>query len=172
MELFPGQFYENAADYFGVYAGLLGSALASVDRVQLQRAASCLDKALHSGGTIYSCGNGGSAAIANHLVCDCVKGVQTDTALKPKVHSLTANVEILTAISNDISYEQVFSYQLASFAKREDVLVAISSSGKSSNILRALHWARANGLHTIAMTGFDGGEAANVAEISLHVDAR
>ena len=106
-------------------------------------------------GTVFSCGNGGSAAIANHLQCDHLKGVRTGTDLTPRVVSLSSNIELITAISNDIGYEDVFTYQLQSQSQPGDVLIAISSSGRSPNIARALDvgqqaWPtddRANGVH-------------------------
>ena len=119
---------------------------------------------------MFSCGNGGSASIANHLQCDHVKGVRTTTDLPPRVLSLSTNVELLTAIANDMGYEDVFVYQLQSQSRPGDVLVAISSSGRSANIVRALTWARDNGLHTIAITGFDGGAARTLADVAIHVD--
>jgi D-sedoheptulose 7-phosphate isomerase/D-glycero-D-manno-heptose 1,7-bisphosphate phosphatase len=79
-------------------------------------------------------------------------------------------VELLTAIANDLGYENVFVHQLQSQSRPGDVLVAVSSSGRSPNIVRALTWAQDNGLRTIAITGFDGGEARTVAEVCIHVD--
>jgi phosphoheptose isomerase len=105
------------------------------------------------------------------MVCDHTKGTRADTEIHPKVHSLVSNIEITTAIANDIAYDQVFSYQLRSYSVPGDVLVAISSSGSSPNVVNALEWAKANRVHTIAMTGFSGGKAAKIADISLHVDA-
>ena len=93
------------------------------------------------------------------LQCDHVKGVRTGTDLAPQVLSLSTNVELLTAIANDLGYENVFAYQLQSQARPGDVLMAVSSSGRSPNIVRALTWARDHGLRTIAITGFDGGGA-------------
>jgi phosphoheptose isomerase len=119
---------------------------------------------------VFSCGNGGSASIANHLQCDHLKGVRTETDLTPKVLSLNSNVELLTAVANDIGYEEVFAYQLQSQSRPGDVLVAISSSGRSDNIVRALRWANEHGLRTIALTGFSGGEARKVADVAVHVD--
>ena len=84
--------------------------------------------------------------------------------------SLSNNVELLTAIANDLAYEEVFAYQLQSQSQPGDVLVAISSSGRSANIVKALTWALDNGLHTIAITGFDGGAARNVAEVAIHAE--
>jgi D-sedoheptulose 7-phosphate isomerase/D-glycero-D-manno-heptose 1,7-bisphosphate phosphatase len=86
--------------------------------------------------------------------------------------SLSANVELLTAIANDIGYEDVFRYQLEAQSKPGDVLMAISSSGRSPNIVRAVSWARENGRRTIALTGFDGGGAKASAEVAIHVDCR
>ena len=119
---------------------------------------------------MFSCGNGGSASIANHMQCDHVKGIRTATDLAPQVLSLSTNVELLTAIANDIGYENVFVYQLQSQSQPGDVLIAVSSSGRSPNIVQALTWARDHGLRTIAITGFDGGAARAVAEVSIHVD--
>ncbi len=120
---------------------------------------------------VFSCGNGGSASIANHLQCDHVKGIRNGTDLTPRVVSLSTNVELLTAIANDLSYDAVFEYQLQSQARPGDVLIAVSSSGRSPNIVRALDWARANGMQTIALTGFEGGAARRTAGVSVHVDS-
>jgi D-sedoheptulose 7-phosphate isomerase/D-glycero-D-manno-heptose 1,7-bisphosphate phosphatase len=100
-----------------------------------------------------------------------VKGVRTATDLLPRVVSLSANVELITAIANDMSYEDVFTYQLQSQSGPGDVLIAVSSSGRSPNIVRALTWARDHDLHTIALTGFDGGDAKRAAEVNIHVEA-
>jgi phosphoheptose isomerase len=123
------------------------------------------------GGTVFSCGNGGSAAIANHLVCDHCKLIQTDTELKPRIVSLSATVEMITAIANDLAYEQVFLYQLQSMAREGDALITISSSGNSENVVSAARWAREHGIPVVSMTGFDGGHSAKICDVSLHVDA-
>ena len=121
---------------------------------------------------MFACGNGGSASIANHLQCDHVKGVRIGTDLLARVQSLSTNVELFSAIANDLGYDAVFEYQLQSQARTGDVLIAISSSGRSPNIVRALEWANANGLSTIALTGFDGGPARALASVAIHVDTR
>jgi phosphoheptose isomerase len=167
---FPAGQYPAAASFFDAYAEETARAAKSVDGVALDRAAAILLDAYTSGAGVFTCGNGGSAAIANHLQCDHNKGVRTTTDLLPKVVSLSVNVELLTAIANDISYADVFVYQLQSHAAPGDVLIAVSSSGRSPNIVRALTWARDHGVRTIALTGFDGGDARAVAEVSIHVD--
>jgi phosphoheptose isomerase len=167
---FPAGQYPTAGSFFDAYAEETARAAKSVDGAALDRAAAILLDAYTSGAGVFACGNGGSAAIANHLQCDHSKGVRTATDLLPKVISLSVNVELLTAIANDISYEDVFMYQLQCHSAAGDVLIAVSSSGRSPNIVRALTWARDHSLRTIAITGFDGGEARAIAEVSIHVD--
>jgi D-sedoheptulose 7-phosphate isomerase/D-glycero-D-manno-heptose 1,7-bisphosphate phosphatase len=171
LDRFPAHQYATAASYLSGYRDESAQALASVDQESLERAAALLLAAYVEGRMVFSCGNGGSAAISNHLQCDHVKGVRTSSDLTPRVMSLSSNIELITAIANDLSYDDVFVYQLQSQAKLGDVLLAISSSGRSPNIVRALEWARANGIHTIAMTGFTGGDAREAAEVAVHVDS-
>ena len=116
--------------YLDAYFDLFRAAAAAVARERMQAAADAIIDVVARDGTIFSCGNGGSAAIANHLACDCLKGVRTDTTIKPRVSSLSATVELITAIANDIGYDDIFSYQLSSLAKPGDVLITISSSGR------------------------------------------
>jgi D-sedoheptulose 7-phosphate isomerase len=166
---FPERPYDDIAAYADAYLARLNAAAASVDRASLARAAEILKAAYERGATVFACGNGGSAAISNHLVCDHVKGVQTDTALHPRVVSLSSNIELVTAIANDISYANVFSYQVRSLAKAGDVLITISSSGDSENVVQAAQWARDNGVAVVAMSGFTGGRTAKIADVDLHV---
>jgi D-sedoheptulose 7-phosphate isomerase len=169
---FPEAKFIDAGDYADAYFGEVAGAAASVDLERVREAAEILLQVHLSGGMVFSCGNGGSAAIANHLVCDHCKLVQTDTPLKPRICSLSANIEVMTAVSNDISYDEVFVYQLRSMATVRDLLITISSSGDSENIVRAARWAVDNGLKVIAMTGFEGGRSADLAHVNLHVPAR
>lgn len=167
---FPIAPFASAASYFDSYAEEMSRAAKTIDPATLDRAARIMLEAYLSGARMFSCGNGGSASIANHMQCDHTKGVRTDTDLSPQVQSLSTNIELLTAVANDIGYENVFVYQLQSQSAPGDVLVAVSSSGRSANIVRALTWARDSGLRTVAITGFDGGVARAVAEVSIHVD--
>ncbi len=168
---FPEKSYSTIATFYDAYAEQIAAAMASVPRSSLAAAEILLGEAIAADAHVYACGNGGSAAISNHLVCDHLKGIRTDTTLRPRVHSLSATIEMITAIANDLDYAEVFSYQLQSLARPGDVLITISSSGESENVVRALQWARDNGLRTIALTGFAGGRAARLAEVGLHVDA-
>lgn len=168
---FPDQAYSSAAAFFLGYRDAMNRAGQSVDPGAFERAAAMLDTAIRGRRVIYSCGNGGSAAISGHLLCDFLKGIQTDTALRPRVVSLASHLELITAIANDIDYAEIFAYQLRTMATPGDVLLTISSSGNSENIVRAIEWARTNGIGTIAMTGFTGGRSGRLAEINLHVEA-
>jgi phosphoheptose isomerase len=167
---FPAEPYALASSYIAGYFEELARAAATIDPLQFDRAAAMLVEAYSRGARVFSCGNGGSASIANHFQCDHLKGVGSGTGLSPKVESLSCNVELMTAISNDIGYEEVFRYQLEAQSRPGDVLVAISSSGRSPNIVNAITWARDNDRRTIAITGFDGGKARSTAEVAVHVD--
>lgn len=171
MTNFPSSQIDQASTYANEYFERLAAASATIDRDQVEKAASLLAQVANDGKRIYCCGNGGSAAISNHLVCDCVKGIRTDSTIKPQVVSLSSNIEIITAIGNDIGYDQIFRFQLESLAQPGDLLIVISSSGGSPNIIEALEWAGENDVASIAMTGFSGGKSREIADISLHVDA-
>ena len=168
---FPSQKYSTAGDFVAEYASHMAAALKSVRPSEVERAVTAMKRAIQGDRLIFTCGNGGSAAIANHLTCDCSKGIAANTTLRPRVVSLSATVELITAIANDMEYPEVFAYQLKNAARPGDVLITISSSGDSENIVRALDWASENGMTTIALSGFSGGRSAQMADISLHVAA-
>jgi phosphoheptose isomerase len=168
---FPHGKYEDAGSYADAYFAELHKATQTVDREKIRQAVAILAEVYRNGGMVFSCGNGGSAAIANHLVCDHCKLVRTDTTLQSRIYSLSSTVEIITAIGNDISYDEIFVYQLKSLAKSGDALITISSSGNSENIVRAAQWAKENGLPVISLTGFSGGRSAQLADVNLHVAA-
>ena len=123
---FPTVPYGSGASYFEAYMDEMTQAWGTTDLAAFDRAAAMLTEGYLRGARVFSCGNGGSASIANHLVCDHTKGVRTKTDLLPRVESLSNNIELLTAIANDVAYEDVFAFQLESRASAGDVLVAIS----------------------------------------------
>ncbi|NYD43058.1 HAD-IIIA family hydrolase [Nocardioides panaciterrulae] len=166
---FPRARYESAGFFAHDYSEELARALATVDLGELERAAKTLLTAYERDAAVFACGNGGSASIANHLQCDHGKGVRTGTDLRTRVISLSTNIEVISAIANDMGYESVFRFQLESLARPGDVLVVISSSGRSPNIVEAMECAHALGLQTIALTGFEGGPARELASASIHV---
>src|SRR5882757_9758672 len=112
MSKFPSRKYANVGAFVADYAELTAAALKSVRPSEIERAVATLKRAIAGDKLIFACGNGGSAAIANHLSCDCSKGIAADTGLRPRVVSLASTVELITAIANDIEYGEVFSHQL------------------------------------------------------------
>jgi D-sedoheptulose 7-phosphate isomerase len=168
---FPLEAFPGAAGYWRGYTAAAAAAANAVDPMVIEEAAAMLGSIFEAGGTLFVCGNGGSAAISNHLLCDFSKGIRTDTALRPKVVSLSAHLELITAIGNDFSFEEIFAYQLQTFAGAGDALLTVSASGNSENIVRAVQWAAKNGIATIALTGFEGGRSAALADFNVHVPA-
>lgn len=104
-------------------------------------------------------------------MCDFQKGIRTDTTLRPRVISLSSHLELVTAIANDISYDDVFAYQLASTGRAGDLLITVSSSGDSENVVRAAQWAKQNGIQILSLVGFSGGRSATIADVTIHVVA-
>jgi len=121
------------------------------------------------GNQVFVIGNGGSAATASHFSCDLSKGTKIPGARWLKAVALTDNVPLLTAWANDTSYENVFSEQLAPLVVKDDVLLAISGSGNSPNIIKAVQFAKSTGAFTIGLAGFDGGALKKNAHFCLVV---
>ncbi len=165
---FPKKNYKSINDFYVDYTENLSMVLNEIDLNQLDKASKLLEKTIFKKKNIFVCGNGGSAAIANHLVCDYIKLMRKNTKLKPKVISLSTNVELITAISNDFSYDKIFSDQLSYLATKEDLLFLISSSGNSKNIINAVKFCKKNGVKTIGLSGFKGGYLSNNTNVSLH----
>lgn len=120
--------------------------------------------------TIYVFGNGGSAATASHFVCDFNKGICEKLDKKFNLICLSDNTPILTAIANDISYEDVFYFQLKNKLKKDDLILAISGSGNSKNVIKAVEYAKIVGTKTVGVTGFSGGKLREMADYHMHVN--
>ena len=145
--------------------------LDSINLTLLQEAADTIIRAIAGGKNIFTCGNGASAAIAQHWACDYTKGCSNlERGIKPRVISLSANIPLMTAISNDISYDDVYSHQLERLADPGDILITISSSGNSPNVVKAVEAAKKMSVTTIALTGFHGGKSRELCDIPIHVD--
>jgi D-sedoheptulose 7-phosphate isomerase len=133
-------------------------------------AADLLVASLRAGGTILICGNGGSAADAQHLATEFVSTLTTDNP-RPSIPALalTTDTSLLTAIANDFGVEGIFARQIESHGREGDVLIAISTSGNSANILRAAEEAGARGMRVIALTGESGGALAGLANVAVRI---
>jgi len=147
----------NIAGYYNLYTSQIREALNKVDYLQIQKATELIYWAASNNFPVFVFGNGGSAAISEHFACDHTKGVRHNTSLRPNIISLSSNVPFLTAIANDISYDEIFSQQLEAFPSYGAVAIGISASGNSRNVCRGLQKASAKGYQTIGFVGFDGG---------------
>lgn len=161
-------FNSDPIAFADAYLSHIKKVLTGIDTKEVGRFVATLLDARERGALIFFIGNGGSAATASHFANDLCIG--TNDYEKPfRVVSLTDNVAVLTAISNDFGYEEIFVRQIRMLAKPGDVLVAISASGNSPNLIKAFEYARAIGIKTVAITAFDGGRIKEVADEGIHV---
>jgi len=135
----------------------------------IDRVTEALWRAYVENRTVYVFGNGGSAALASHCACDLGKGTVVNGNRRFRVLALTDNVPLMTAWANDASYEDVFAEQLASLVDKDDIALAISGSGNSPNVLKALQVAREAGAFTIGLTGFQGGRMKALCDLCVIV---
>src|SRR5215813_4055314 len=160
--VFPGTFPLS-------YKTELLKAIETVDLDRVNQAIEILRKARDEDRRIFVCGNGGSAATSSHFVCDMVKGASYGRSKRFRIMALTDSLPTITAYSNDVNYDCVFVEQLKNFAEPGDVVMAISGSGNSPNVLRALEYGNSIGCVTVALSGRDGGRMGPLAQ--LHVCA-
>jgi D-sedoheptulose 7-phosphate isomerase len=151
------------------YLTQVAQTLRDLRRDQLAAVAQALWKTYERDGTIVICGNGGSAATASHFACDLAKWTVRAERRRVRALALTDNIPVMTAWSNDKSYDDMFVEQLIGHYRPGDLLFAISGSGNSPNVLRSVVWANARGAPTVGLSGFDGGKLARLARHSLHV---
>lgn len=160
--------YKNISQFSDDYIMNLVNSMTKVDKSALTKILKIIENKIKNKKYLFVCGNGGSAAISNHLVCDYLKYMKTNNNLMPKIVSLSSSNELITAISNDISYNQIFSYQLNVLGERGDLLLVISSSGNSQNIIEAIKVARKKNIKVISFTGFNGGKVRKLSDYNLH----
>ena len=154
----------------GEYLERVCAEIRRLEPAQLETLSGLIEDAYHAGRFVFICGNGGSGANASHLCEDLAKCTLRDfeNQKRLKVLSLTDNTPAILAWGNDEGYDRIFVEQLKNLASRGDVLLAISGSGNSPNILKAVEWANRNGLITVGITGFGGGKLRSLAHHSLH----
>lgn len=151
------------------YIDGLQDTLEQLDLDAIQRAIDILHEARQRRSTVFVMGNGGSATTASHVVCDLAKNTRAPGAPDFRVIGLSDNMALLSAYANDEGYENVFAQQLIAFVQPQDVVIAISTSGASRNVLEAVEVANRSGAITIGMTGFDGGRLSSLVALNLHV---
>jgi D-sedoheptulose 7-phosphate isomerase len=158
-------------EYIKKYLDEIGRIVQNLPQAEIARAIGILIQARAEGRRIFVFGNGGSAAMASHFACDLGKGTVQEGKPRFKVISLNDNVPLLTAYANDFGYDTVFAEPLASLTEPGDIAIAISSSGNSPNVLRAMDVARERGLTTIGITGFEGGRLKEKVDVCVIVPA-
>jgi D-sedoheptulose 7-phosphate isomerase len=165
MRLIMNEINENLAEHFDAFEKMMRQ----VDVQAVERVVQRLRLTRQDATTIYIAGNGGSAATASHWVNDLGKATKTGVRSPMRVMSLSDNVSWLTALANDEGYDRVFAGQLENFARSGDVLIVISASGNSPNLVKAVELARGRGVTTIGFLGFDGGVLKNQVDDYLWI---
>jgi D-sedoheptulose 7-phosphate isomerase len=161
-------FTSDPVSFADAYLGYLTEVLMNIDRKSIGKFAETLLDARERGASVFFIGNGGSAATASHFANDIAVG--TNSYAKPfRAISLTDNQAIITAIGNDFGFDEIFSRQLQLLGKQGDIVVAISASGNSKNLIKAFEYANENGIKTVAITAFSGGAMKEMADEGIHV---
>lgn len=151
-------FYNTAKDYLKS----IDTTWERIDWERVENLSNDLFDAWKSGAKVFTCGNGGSAANANHLANDFLHGISPQDGKGMKVHALTANSAVNTCLANDKGYENIFSNQLSALADTDDILIVFSGSGNSPNVIEATRKANNLGMKTHAILGFDGGKCKDL----------
>jgi len=161
----PENICDGAKPYFDQITQILGQ----TDSQAIDAFAGLLHDAWRDDRQVFVMGNGGSAFTASHHVCDYVKTAAVDGQRRLRAISLVDNTGLITALGNDISYDDIFRYTLESYGKAGDLAIAISCSGNSPNVLEACRWAKDNGLTVVVLTGFAGGKLKDLSHLHINV---
>lgn len=160
----------SLAEEMEEYLATLKATLDRLDRQEVQAFLDLLLKAREEERNIFIMGNGGSAATASHFVCDFNKGLSKPGQKRFKFICLNDNVPSMMAYANDISYDDVFVEQLRNFVRPDDVVIGISGSGNSTNVIKAITYANESGARTLCLVGYDGGKLKQIAAQCVHVN--
>ena len=147
----------------------LNDTLLKIDKESIENSVNLIKNKINNNKKIITCGNGGSAYTSSHYITDWNKSYNLATGGKFKGLSLCDNYGLLTAYANDISYEDVFSGQLKNIGEKEDLLIVVSGSGNSTNVLKCLNLARSIGITTLSFVGYDGGECLKISDHAVHI---
>jgi D-sedoheptulose 7-phosphate isomerase len=153
------------------YLGRLISTLERIPTARVEQLADLLYRAYCDGKQVFTLGNGGSASTASHMAADLSKNTIGPNMRRFRIMSLNDNMSLVSALSNDLGYENMFAEQLQNLIHPGDVLIAISGSGNSPNVLRAIEYAQSQSAEVAALLGFDGGKAAELADLSVLVES-
>jgi D-sedoheptulose 7-phosphate isomerase len=162
----------TALSHYQKYIDELNAALESIDHSEIEQAIKLIKDAQVNQHTVFIIGNGGSASTASHWATDMGKGLHHSGKIGIKAMSLSDNIAWISAAANDIDYDSVFSDQLRAHAKRGDLLISISASGQSKNIIKAIRHAKKAGLETLSIVGFNGGKAKVLSDHCIHIPTK
>ena len=165
---FPLKKINKSKQFYLQYINEKNNLLKNINFRVLDKIINTIKKCVKNNNIIYTCGNGGSSSLADHFVCDFIKQTNNKTNLKVKSISLTSNFSLISAIANDISYDDIFSFQIEKLCKRNDVLFLFSVSGNSKNLIKAVKKAKTKGIKTISFTGFNGGRLSKITDMNLN----
>jgi D-sedoheptulose 7-phosphate isomerase len=152
------------------YKSKLLQTLDTIDLAKVDEIIEVLKRARDEDRQIFVCGNGGSAATANHFACDMVKGASYGKDKRFRITALSEQIPTMTAYANDVGYDAVFVEQLKNFARKGDVLLVMSGSGNSPNVIRAVEYAKSIGCQTIGLSGRDGGKLKPLVSLNVHIE--
>lgn len=155
-------------DHFSAYSRRLQTVLAGADWSGVYSLSLAMLTAWQLGRRVFLCGNGGSAGNAIHLANDFLYGTAKKTGGGLKAIALSANAAVVTCLANDVGYDSIFSEQLAVHAEKGDLLIVLSGSGNSGNIVRVLEQAKVMGVQSYAILGFTGGKSKQLADVAIH----
>ncbi len=168
IKRFPQKKISNSKVFYQTYIKEKNEVLSNIDFKKVDKIIDQIKKSTKKNGVIYSCGNGGSSSLADHFTCDFIKQANNKTKLNIKSISLTSNFAVISAIANDISYDEIFSFQIEKLCNKNDLLFLFSVSGNSKNLIKAVMKAKLKGVKTISFTGFNGGWLSKNTDLNIN----
>ena len=165
---FPLKKITKSKEFYLQYIREENNLLKSIDFNELDKIIKTIKKCIKNNNIIYTCGNGGSSSLADHFTCDFIKQTNNKTNLKVKSISLASNFSLISAIANDISFDEIFSFQVEKLCKKNDILFLFSVSGNSKNLINAVKKAKTKNVKTISFTGFNGGKLSKITDFNIN----
>ena len=165
---FPLKKILKSRDFYFEYIDKKNTLLRNINLQNLDKIINLLKKGFNNNVTLYTCGNGGSSSLSDHFTCDFIKQTNNKTNLKVKSISLTSNMALISAVANDINYNQIFSFQIKKLCKKNDILFLFSVSGSSPNLIEAIKAAKKIGVKVVSLTGFNGGKLSRLSDFNLN----
>ena len=165
---FPLKKILKSRDFYFEYIDKKNTLLRNINLKNLDKIINLLKKGFNNNVTLYTCGNGGSSSLSDHFTCDFIKQTNTKTNLKAKSISLTSNMALISAVANDINYNQIFSFQIKKLCKKNDILFLFCVSGNSPNLIEAIKAAKKIGVKVVSLTGFNGGKLSRLSDFNLN----